>query len=81
MSLGSVGHVEMSEGFFWVNSDAPKFHVPHSTRGHDIPSSYPLVVGEIHIAPIVISHIELNILKFQVFNTCFNLLISTYCTC
>ena len=34
------------------------------TFGHDIPSTDPLVGGEIHIAPIVVSHIEANILKF-----------------
>ena len=38
--------------------------------GHDIPSTDPLVGGEIHIAPIAISHNEVNILKFQFFNTC-----------
>ena len=29
--------------------------------GHDIPSTDPLVGGEIHIAPSVISHTEVNI--------------------
>ena len=48
--------------------------------GHDIPSTEPLVSGEIHIAPIVVSHTEVNILKFQ-FLILVNLLISTYCTC
>ena len=38
--------------------------------GHDITSTDPLVGGEIHIAPIVVSHTEINILKFQFFNTC-----------
>ena len=38
--------------------------------GHDIPSTDPLVGGEIPIAPIAISHTEVNILKFQFFNTC-----------
>ena len=40
------------------------------TSGHDIPSTDPLVGGEIPIAPIVISHTEVDILKFQSFNTC-----------
>ena len=35
--------------------------------GHDIPSTNPLVGGEIHIAPIVVSHTEVNILKMSVF--------------
>ena len=35
--------------------------------GHDIPSTDPLVGGEIHIAPIVVSHTEVNILKMSVF--------------
>ena len=35
--------------------------------GHDIPSTDPLVGGEIHIAPIVISHTEVNILKMSIF--------------
>ena len=34
---------------------------------HDIPSTNPLVGGEIHIAPIVVSHTEVNILKMSVF--------------
>ena len=34
---------------------------------HDIPSTDPLVGGEIHIAPIVVSHTEVNILKMSVF--------------
>ena len=38
--------------------------------GHEIPSTNPLVGGEIHIAPIVVSHAKENILKFQFFNTC-----------
>ena len=38
--------------------------------GHDIPSTDPLVGGEIHVAPIVVSHTKVNILKFQFFNTC-----------
>ena len=37
------------------------------TSGHDIPSTHPLVGGEIHIAPIVVSHTEVNILKMTVF--------------
>ena len=37
--------------------------------GHDIPSIDPLVGGEIHIAPIVVSHTEVNILKFEFLNT------------
>ena len=37
------------------------------TSGHDIPSTDPLVGGEIHIAPIVVSHTEVNILKMSVF--------------
>ena len=37
------------------------------TSGHDIPAVDPLVGGEIHIAPIVVSHIEVNILKMSVF--------------
>ena len=40
------------------------------TFGHEIPSIDPLVGGEIHIAPIFISHTEVNILKMSVFNTC-----------
>ena len=40
------------------------------TSRHDIPSTDPLVGGEIHIAPIVVSHTEVNILKFMFFNTC-----------
>ena len=40
------------------------------TSGHDIPSIDPLVGGEIHIAPIVISHTDVKNLKFQFFNTC-----------
>ena len=40
------------------------------TSGHDIPSIDPLVGGEIHIAPIVVSHMEVRILKFQFLNTC-----------
>ena len=40
------------------------------TSGHDIPSTDPLVGGDIHIAPIAISHTEVKILKFQFFNTC-----------
>ena len=35
--------------------------------GHDIPLTDPLVGGEIHIAPIVVSHTEVNILKMSVF--------------
>ena len=38
--------------------------------GHDIPPTDPLVSGEIRIAPIVVSHAEINILKIQFFNTC-----------
>ena len=34
---------------------------------HGIPSTDPLVGGEIHIAPIVVSHTEVNILKMSVF--------------
>ena len=30
---------------------------------HDFPSTNPLVGGEIHIEPIVVSHTEVNILK------------------
>ena len=37
------------------------------TSGHDIPSTDPLVGGEIHIEPIVISHTEVNILKMSFF--------------
>ena len=37
------------------------------TFGHDISSTDPLVGGEIHIAPIVVSHTEVNILKMSVF--------------
>ena len=51
----------------YAGSDAPEFHVPHSTEGHEIPSTDPLVGGEIHIAPIVVSHTEVNILKMLVF--------------
>ena len=40
------------------------------TSGHNIPSTDPLVGGEIHIAPIVVSHTKVNILKFKFFNTC-----------
>ena len=40
------------------------------TSRHDIPSTDPLVGGDIHITPIVVSHTEVNILKFQFFNTC-----------
>ena len=40
------------------------------TSGHEIQSTDPLVGGEIHIEPIVVSHTEVNILKFQFFNTC-----------
>ena len=39
------------------------------TFGHEIPSIDHLVGGEIHIAPIVVSHTEVNILKCQFFNT------------
>ena len=53
----------------YAGSDALEFHVPHSTGGNEIPSIDPLVGGEIHIAPIVVSHIEVNILKFQFYNT------------
>ena len=35
--------------------------------GHDIPSIDPLVGGEIHTTPIVVSHTEVNILKMLVF--------------
>ena len=35
--------------------------------GHDIPSTDPLVGGEIHIAPIVVSHTKVNIIKMSVF--------------
>ena len=31
------------------------------TYGHDIPSTDPLVGGDIHIAPISVSHNEVNI--------------------
>ena len=54
----------------YTGSDTPEFHVLDSIEGHDIPSTEPLVVGEIHIAPIAVSHTEVNILKFQFFNTC-----------
>ena len=54
----------------YAGSDAPEYHVPHSTQGHDIPSNDPLVGGEIPIAPITVSHTEVNILEFQFFNTC-----------
>ena len=50
------------------------------TSGHDIPSTDPLVGGEIPIAPISVSHTEVNILKFH-FLILVNLLISTYLTC
>ena len=50
-------------------SDAPYFHVPLSTQGNDISSTDPLAGQEIHIAPIVISHTEVNILKFQLLNS------------
>ena len=33
---------------------------------HDIPSTDPLVGGEIHIAPIAVSHTEVNNLKMPV---------------
>ena len=49
--------------------------------GHDIPSTDPLVGGEIHIASIVVSHTKVNILKMLVFLILVNLLISTHCTC
>ena len=49
------------------DSDAPELHVPHSIEGHGIPYTDPLVGGEIHIAPIVISHTEVNIFKMSVF--------------
>ena len=35
--------------------------------GHDIPSTDPLVGGEIHIAPISVSHTKVNILKMSFF--------------
>ena len=35
--------------------------------GHDIPSTNLMVGGEIHIAPIVVPHTEVNILKMSVF--------------
>ena len=54
----------------YAGNNAPEYHVPHSTQGHDIPSTDPLVGGEIPIAPIAVSHTEANILKFQFFNTC-----------
>ena len=34
---------------------------------HVIPSTDPLVGGEIHVAPIVVSHTEVDILKMSVF--------------
>ena len=37
------------------------------TYGHDIPSTDPLVGGEIHIAPIDVSHTKVNILKMSFF--------------
>ena len=37
------------------------------TSGRDIPSTDPLVCGEIHIAPISIYHTEVNILKMSFF--------------
>ena len=40
---------------------------PKETSRNDIPSTNPLVGGEIHIAPIVISHTEVNILKMSFF--------------
>ena len=40
------------------------------TSVHDILSTDLLVGGEIHIEPIVVSHTEVNILKFKFFNTC-----------
>ena len=36
----------------YAGSDAPYSDVPHSTQGHDIPSTDPLVGREIPIAPI-----------------------------
>ena len=54
----------------YVGSDALESDVPHSTGGHGIPSNDPFVGGEIHIEPIVVSHTQVNILKFQFFNTC-----------
>ena len=35
--------------------------------GHDIPSTDPLVGGEIHIEPIFASHTDVNILKMSFF--------------
>ena len=37
------------------------------TSGHEIPSTDPLVYGDIHIAPIAVSHTEVNILKMSFF--------------
>ena len=37
------------------------------TSGHEIPSNDPLVCGDIHIAPIFVSHTEVNILKMSFF--------------
>ena len=37
------------------------------TSRHEIPSTDPLVGGEIHIAPVVVSHTEVNILTMSVF--------------
>ena len=37
------------------------------TSGHEIPSIDPLVCGDIHIAPIVVSHTKVNILKMSFF--------------
>ena len=54
----------------YAGNDAPESDVPHSTWGHAIPSIDPFIDGEIHIAPIVVSHTEVNILKFLFFNTC-----------
>ena len=51
----------------YVGSDAPEYNVPHSTQGHDISSTDPLVGGDIPIAPIVVSHTEVNILKMSFF--------------
>lgn len=50
----------------YAGSDAPEPDVPDSTGGHDATH----LVGPSYIAPIVVSHTEVNILKFQFFNTC-----------
>jgi len=65
---------------FYASSDAPDSDVPNSKGGHEILSINSFVGGAIHdatqltdpsyIAPIVVSHTEVDILKFQFFNSC-----------